>query len=470
MRLGVRREISSNCRSECSDAVGTVIESRATARPSGRPRRIFRRMRVLIIGGGGREHAIAWRLSQDDPSLEVLAAPGNPGIADIGECVRISALDLPALEQLAHDRAVDLTVVGPEAPLAAGIVDRFRDAGLLIFGPTRAAAEIETSKAFAKQLMLDDGIPTARAETHRKIAAAKAAARRFGAPVVIKASGLASGKGVIVCSSIDEADAAIDDMLSGNRFGEAGHEVLVEEFMEGEELSVFAITNGVDAVILPGLQDHKRLLDRDLGPNTGGMGAYLPVQPDRSSRLRDEIAQGIIYPTLRGMARRGRPFTGLLYAGLMLTREGPRVVEFNCRFGDPETQALMPVLECSPTLLELIGGAAAGAPLSADVTLSGACVTTVIAAANYPETPRPGDPITLPASEDGIFVFHAGTARDASGRLVSAGGRVLAVTARGNSVRDAQRRSLDFAQRVGLEGKQLRSDIGWREIARTPGN
>ena len=428
-------------------------------------------MRVLIIGGGGREHAIAWKLKQEEPGIELLAAPGNPGIAELAECVPIATTDIAALERLARDRAVDLTIVGPEAPLALGIVDRFRAAGLPIFGPTRAAAEIETSKAFAKQLMLEDGIPTARAEMHTNAAEAKRAARQFGAPVVIKASGLAAGKGVIVCETLAEADHAIDDMLDGHRFGAAGAEVLVEEFMEGEEISIFAITDGVSHVLLPGLQDHKRLLDHDAGPNTGGMGAYLPVTleltPERPVSDGGTAARSIIDHTLRSLAERGRPFTGLLYAGLMMTKDGPRVVEFNCRFGDPETQALLPVLGGAHRLLGLLLAVARGEALpSGSADASGACVTTVLAAANYPDAPRTGDPITLPAPEDGIMVFHAGTARDAAGRLVTAGGRVLAVSAVGDTVADAQRHSLDHARRIEFEGKQLRTDIGWREIAR----
>ena len=421
-------------------------------------------MRVLIVGSGGREHALAWKLRHEEPDVEILAAPGNPGIAELAECVPIGALDLAALEQLARDRAVDLTIVGPEAPLAAGIVDRFRSAGLAIFGPTRAAAEIETSKAFAKQLMLEDGIPTARAEMHTSTAAAKAAARRFGAPVVIKASGLAAGKGVIVCASIADADRTIDDMLEGNRFGAAGAQVLVEEFMEGEELSVFAITDGTAFVLLPGLQDHKRLLDHDAGPNTGGMGAYVPVSLDGSRH--DEAVRSVIDRTLKGMAIRGRPFTGLLYAGLMMNASGPRVVEFNCRFGDPETQALMPVLS-GTRLVDLFLAVARGEPMPmGEPTAIGACVTTVLAAANYPETPRAGDEITLPEREDGIQVIHAGTARTDDGRLVTAGGRVLAVSAVAGTVVEAQERSRGYARRVQFSGKQMRSDIGWREIAR----
>jgi phosphoribosylamine--glycine ligase len=421
-------------------------------------------MRVLIVGGGGREHAIAWKLRQEQPDLEVLAAPGNPGIAELAECVAISVVDLAALEQLARDRSVDLTVVGPEAPLAAGIVDRFQAAGFAIFGPTKAAAEIETSKAFAKQLMLEDGIPTARAEMHTESAAAKAAARRFGAPVVIKASGLAAGKGVIVCATLDAADNAIDDMLEGIRFGAAGAEVLVEEFMEGEELSVFAITDGTGFVVLPGLQDHKRLLDHDEGPNTGGMGAYVPVT--LGAWQHDDAVNSVISATLRGLARRGRPFTGLLYAGLMMNAEGPRVVEFNCRFGDPETQALMPILG-EVRLLDLMLAVARGEPLPAvDARAAGACVTTVLAAANYPEIPRPDDEIELPSPEAGIYMFHAGTCRTEDGRLITNGGRVLAVSAVASTVGEAQARSLEYARRVRFAGKQMRSDIGWREIAR----
>lgn len=440
-------------------------------------------MRVLIVGGGGREHALAWKFKRDAPAVEILAAPGNPGIAELGECVAISATDIESLARFAADRKVDLTVVGPEAPLAAGIVDRFRADGLPIFGPTRSAAEIETSKAFAKRLMLEDGIPTARAEVHTDVASASACAHRFGAPVVIKASGLAAGKGVIVCRTLPEADAAIADILEGNRFGDAGAEVLVEEFMEGEELSVFALTDGSSSLILPGLQDHKRLHDKDMGPNTGGMGAYVPVtllQTDRSdSRIADlsdsfqaQITKTIIEPALRGLAKRGRPFTGLLYAGLMLTREGPQVVEFNCRFGDPETQALLPAVQLEPTLLEVMMCVATGSLSERDtpavIALSGACVTTVLAAANYPDKPRTGDPIDLPPiADDGVVVFHAGTARDTKGQLVTSGGRVLAVSAVAPDIETAHQRSLDYARRIHFAGCQLRTDIGWREIARS---
>jgi len=433
-------------------------------------------MRVLIIGSGGREHALAWRLKQEEPSLELLAAPGNPGIAELAECVPVRTTDIEALLTLAVERNVDLTVVGPEAPLELGIVDRFRQAGHAIFGPTKAAAEIETSKAFAKQLMLEHGIPTALAEVHTDVERARDAVRRFGAPVVIKASGLAAGKGVIICHSLEEADRTIDDMLEGNRFGAAGSEVLVEEYMEGEELSVFAITDGESFVVLPGLQDHKRLLDGDQGPNTGGMGAYVPVAlpmlPERAHsddpETQRSLAGAIIGQTLRAMATRGRPFTGLLYAGLMVTKQGPRVVEFNCRFGDPETQALMPVLGRETRLLDLFLAVGRGERIDGSIepSVAGACVTTVLAAANYPETPRPADRITLPTPEEGIVVFHAGTARDEQGQLMTNGGRVFAVSAVGPSVEVAARRSLDYGKRIDFAGKQLRTDIGWREIER----
>ncbi len=452
-------------------------------------------MRVLLIGSGGREHALAWRFKREDPSVEIIGAPGNPGIAELGECVPVPVSDLDALQRLARERAVDVTIVGPEGPLAAGIVDRFRAAGLAIFGPTQPAAAIETSKAFAKQLMLEAGIPTALAELHTTVEGARSAARRFGAPVVVKASGLAAGKGVIVCATLHEADAAIDDMLEHDRFGAAGAEVLVEEFMEGEEVSIFAITDGRSFIALPGLQDHKRLCDHDRGPNTGGMGAYTPVSltlpGDQDGSVESAACSAVIGPTLAALAACGRPFSGLLYAGLMITAQGVRVVEFNCRFGDPETQALMPALDDDCRLLDLcamvargdsIGGrsvddgdSAADPPARVNAQSTGrngfaatsrACVTTVLAAADYPDRPRTGDVITLPAPAPGVLVFHAGTARDADGRLVSAGGRVLAVSATGSSVADARDRSLDHARRVEFAGKQMRSDIAWREIER----
>ena len=299
-------------------------------------------MKVLIVGGGGREHALAWRFKKDNPALTLYAAPGNPGIAELATCLPISITEFDALATFARREGVSLTVVGPEAPLAAGIVDHFRAERLPIFGPTRDAAQIETSKSFAKQLMLDARVPTARALTFTDADRARGAARELGAPVVIKASGLAAGKGVMVCETLADADRAIDAVLVQRTFGVAGSELLVEEFMEGEEVSVFAITNGEWLVPMVPAQDHKRLLAGDRGPNTGGMGAYAPVSA-LTREAEGEIVSTILRPTLDALRARGAPFTGLLYAGLMLTRDGPKVVEFNCRFGDPETQAILAV-------------------------------------------------------------------------------------------------------------------------------
>ena len=421
-------------------------------------------MKILLVGSGGREHALAWKLAQDDPALELIAAPGNPGIARHARCVPVAAGDVAALVALARDERVDAVVVGPEAPLAAGLVDRLREVRIPAFGPTASAARIETSKAFAKALMTRAGVPTARAEMHTEPAAAKRAAHAFGAPVVVKASGLAAGKGVIVCATLDEAERAIDHILGG-AFGEAGHEVLVEEFMEGEELSLFALTDGEVAVPMLGAQDHKRLLDGDRGPNTGGMGAYAPVSIATTALLR-QVHERVLAPTLAALREAGAPFTGLLYAGLMLTSRGPRVVEFNCRFGDPETQAILPLMASSllePMLAIARGERLATTPLD---WYPSHAVTTVVAAAGYPEKARAGDAIVLPPPADGVHVFHAGTTVDAGGTLRTAGGRVLAVTAVAPTLDDARRRSREAAAAVRFEGRQLRQDIGWREAAR----
>jgi phosphoribosylamine--glycine ligase len=423
-------------------------------------------MKVLIVGGGGREHALAWKLRRDDPNAELIAAPGNPGIASVARCVPIAADKVEPLADLAEARRVDFTVVGPEVPLEAGIVNQFQSRGLPIFGPTREAARIETSKRFAKELMMGAGVPTARATHHIDSRAAKLALAEFTAPLVIKASGLAAGKGVVIAQSAAEAERAIDAMLNDRVFGDAGGEILLEEFMEGEELSLFVITDGEHALPFLAAQDHKRLLDGDFGPNTGGMGAYAPT----SIATPDVVAQAmreIVEPTLAAMREQGCPFRGLLYAGLMLTAEGPRVVEFNCRFGDPETQALMPLMESS--LLELLAAVAGGGSLARSrppewKPLS--AVTTVIAADGYPEKPRTGDVIHLPPAEAGVEIFHAGTARGPSGELVTSGGRVLAITATAPDLIQAAENSREFAERVGFKGKQLRSDIGWRELTR----
>jgi phosphoribosylamine---glycine ligase len=424
-------------------------------------------MKILLVGNGGREHALADALSRENLSLELLAAPGNPGIAQLARLVPVPVGDLNRLVALAGEEAVDLVVVGPEAPLADGLVDMLRQRSIPAFGPTREAAQIETSKHIAKTLMARAGVPTARAETHRTALDAHAAVReRFGAPVVIKASGLAAGKGVIVCATAKEAHAAIDRIMGDRAFGDAGNEVLVEAFMQGEELSLFALTDGTDVLTMLPAQDHKRLLDGDDGPNTGGMGAYTPVSLGTPALL-DEVTERILLPTLHALRKRGAPFTGLLYAGLMLTEEGPQVVEFNCRFGDPETQAILPMLESS--LLDPMLAIARGARIGNMSPLTwrpGASVTTVVAAANYPETPRTGDELTLPDDDDTRRVYHAGTARDAGGRLITSGGRVVAVTGLGATFDEARRISREGAEAVGFEGAQRRRDIGWREAAR----
>jgi phosphoribosylamine--glycine ligase len=424
-------------------------------------------MKVLIVGGGGREHALAWKLRRDDPNAQIIAAPGNPGIAALGKCVPIATDKLKDLAHLAEDEQVDFTVVGPETPLEAGIVNLFQTRGLPIFGPTREAARIETSKRFAKELMVRTGIPTARASQHTDAKEAKAALANFGSPVVIKASGLAGGKGVIVAKSTAEAERAIDAMIGDRVFGAAGREILIEEFMDGEELSLFAITDGQQALPLLAAQDHKRLLDGDFGPNTGGMGAYAPTSiatPELVSKVMSEI----IRPTLAAMREAASVFKGLLYAGLMITPEGPKVVEFNCRFGDPETQTLMPLMDSS--LLELVAAVAGGGSLSRarypdwkPLT----AVTTVVAAAGSPHDARTGDVIHLPPPIEGVEVFHAGTARNPStNELVTAGGRVVAVTAVASTLFEASELSRSHAEEVSFSGKQLRHDIGWRELTR----
>jgi phosphoribosylamine--glycine ligase len=429
-------------------------------------------MKVLPVGGGGREHALAWRLREEDPSIDIVAAPGNPGIGQLATCAPIPVSGINRLAEFAETNRFDWTLVGPEAPLGDGIVDAFRAHGLPIFGPTRAGAMLETSKAFSKTLMASAAVPTARAVACDGIAAAHAAIDSIGAPLVIKASGLAAGKGVIICKTVAEARSAASAMLGARVFGAAGDVVLVEEFMECEELSIFAITDGEEFVILPSAQDHKRLHEGDEGPNTGGMGAYSPVSlTEQSPALISTIAERIIGPTLAEMRRRQTAFTGLLYVGAMVTANGPKVVEFNCRFGDPETQAVLPVISREESLIDLMSTVARGGSLreSRELSATSSAVTTVLAAPGYPDAPATGSTILIPDAPAGVLVFHAGTKRDDSGHLVTAGGRVLGVTGVASSFDEAQARSQAFARDIQFDGKQFRADIGWRELNRRAG-
>jgi len=425
-------------------------------------------MKILVIGSGGREHALAWKLAQSPRVSEVIVAPGNAGSATEGKCrnAAVKVSDIDGLLKLAQDEAVGLTVVGPEVPLVLGVVDRFREAGLRIFGPSAAAAQLEGSKAFAKDFLARHGIPTAYYAVHTEVDAALAYLHEKGAPIVIKADGLAAGKGVIVAMTMEEAEAAVHDMLSGNAFGDAGARVVIEEFLDGEEASFISMVDGRIALPMATSQDHKRVGDGDTGPNTGGMGAYSPapvVTPDVHARVMREVVE----PTVAGMIADGVPFTGFLYAGLMIDAEGaPKVIEFNVRFGDPETQPVM--LRLQSDLVDLveaaIDGALAGVEAQWDPRPS---LGVVLAAKPYPETPITGDVISgladVPASAK---VFHAGTALDADGNVVSAGGRVLCVAALGDSVGDAQKHAYAGVAKIHWANEFHRNDIGWRAIAR----
>ena len=425
-------------------------------------------MKLLIAGSGGREHALLWQLHRDSPSTDFHITHGNGGTHALARSVSIQPTDVGALAEWADTEDVDLVIVGPEAPLAAGLVDALHTRGVPAFGPSAAAAAIEASKAFSKEVMRAAGVPTADYRVFTKADEASAYIRGRGAPIVVKASGLAAGKGAIVCQTVEEALRAVDDMLTARRFGEAGQEVVIEEFMEGEELSVFALTDGRDVLLMRPSQDHKRVGEGDTGPNTGGMGAYAPVSLV-DDPLLDSIRESILLPTLDELRRRDRPFRGLLYAGLMLTQDGPRVVEYNCRFGDPETQAVLPLLD-SP-LLEPIEAIARGSSI-AGLELrwrEGAAVTTVLASGGYPGDYEKGREITIPeslAERKDVLVFHAGTARR-NGKLVTAGGRVLAATGLGHDFDAAARTSREAAEAIEFDGRQYRGDIGWRELERT---
>ncbi|WP_063653275.1 phosphoribosylamine--glycine ligase [Aliivibrio fischeri] len=425
-------------------------------------------MNVLIIGAGGREHALGWKAAQNPNVETVFIAPGNAGTALEAklENVAIDVEDIAALVAFAKEKAIELTIVGPEAPLVIGVVDAFREAGLPIFGPTKAAAQLEGSKAFTKDFLARHDIPTGSYANFTEIEPALAYVREQGAPIVVKADGLAGGKGVIVAMTLEEAEDAIKDMLAGNAFGEAGSRVVIEEFLEGEEASFIVMVDGASVLPMATSQDHKRVGDKDTGPNTGGMGAYSPA-PVVTPEIHNRILEEVIYPTVRGMDAEGAPYTGFLYAGLMIDAEGtPKVIEYNCRFGDPETQPIMMRMESD--LVELC-------LMAIDEKLDEAeskwdpraSIGVVLAAGGYPADYTKGDVISLPSEEtEGQKIFHAGTTNNDAGDVVTNGGRVLCATALGNTVSEAQERAYELAKQVSWNGMFHRNDIGYRAIAR----
>lgn len=424
-------------------------------------------MNVLILGSGGREHALAWKAAQDANVAQVFVAPGNAGTATEAKCtnVNLDILNNPAIIEFAQANAIDLIIVGPEAPLVNGVVDACRAAGLKIWGPTQYAAQLEGSKAFAKHFLKRHNIPTAFYDVFTDVAAAKAYVAQHGAPIVIKADGLAAGKGVIVAMSNDEAFEAIDDMLAGNKFGDAGSRVVIEQFLAGEEASFICMIDGNNILPMATSQDHKRIFEQDQGPNTGGMGAYSPapvVTPDVFERVMTQVMR----PTVDGMAADGHPYTGFLYAGLMIDDAGqPRVIEFNCRFGDPETQPIMMRLQSS--LVDLVEAGIAGKLPAEAAWDERKALGIVLAAEGYPGDITKGDVIAgLGQSPEDTKIFHAGTALSADGHILTNGGRVLCVTALGDSVLEAQVAALEVCGQVTFNGMQYRSDIGYRAIER----
>ncbi len=438
-------------------------------------------MKILIVGHGGREHALLWKLRGDAPGAEFFATRPNPGMAPLCTPVDLSPEDVDGLASWAEGEAITLTVVGPEVPLAKGIGDIFRKRGLPLFGPSASAVRIESSKAFAKQLMARAGVPTADHLTFTKWPAAEAYLKEKGAPIVVKASGLAAGKGAVVCMTEDEALTAAREMLAEAAFGDAGREIVIEEYMTGEEISVFGITDGRHVSLLLPSQDHKRVGEGDTGPNTGGMGAYAPV-PGVDAPLLDEIRRRVFLPVLDALEASASPFRGLLYAGMMLTPDGPKVVEFNARFGDPETQVVLPLMD--EPLLELMVAVARGGSIAGvgDPASTGrVALNTVLASGGYPGDYEKGKVVRIPDGlvsakrvpgrkeldltgdpDDGLLVFHAGTRIDPSGSVVTAGGRVLSVVGVGADLAEARARSHAAAQAIDFEGRQFRPDIGWR--------
>ena len=420
-------------------------------------------MKLLVIGGGGREHALSWKLAQSPRVQKVFVAPGNGGTATENGVENLAITGIPELIAFAKKEKIYLTVVGPEAPLAAGVVDAFRDAGLKIFGPTRAAAQLESSKDFAKDFMVRHKIPTALHKTFTNAEEAKAFVTKRGAPIVVKADGLAAGKGVVVAATVEEAHAAIDQMMTNKSLGEAGARLVIEEFLQGEEASFIVMSDGTHVLPLATSQDHKRLRDNDEGPNTGGMGAYSPA-PIVTPKVHARVMREIIQPTINGMAKDGMPFVGFLYAGLMIDKAGnPKTVEFNARLGDPETQPI--IMRMKSDLLDLIERALDGTLNQVEAEWDRrAALGVVVAAHGYPEEPRKGDAITgVPKPESDCHVFHAGTKLDGK-NLLTNGGRVLCVTALGDSVKMARARAYEALDRIRFDGMQFRKDIAHREI------
>jgi phosphoribosylamine--glycine ligase len=429
-------------------------------------------VRVLIVGGGGREHALLWALHRDAPDGSFFCLPGNAGTATLATNLPGSATDLEAIIAAAKAKKVDLVVVGPEQPLADGLADRLAKQGIAVFGPSAAAARIEASKSYAKKLMQKAGIPTPRAESFTDLSSALRFIGSMGEPLVVKASGLAAGKGAVVCKTKTEARTAATSMLREGALGQAGAEILIEEFIPGEELSVLAITDGEHFAVLPPAQDHKRIGEGDKGPNTGGMGAYCPVSL-ATDDLLERAAGEVFKPILKALKSDGAPYRGVLYAGLMLRESDGAlsVIEFNCRFGDPEAQAILSAIPSG--LLPVLRMIAEGGWMPGGMRLGAAkcaSVTTVLAAEGYPAAPKTGAEIKIPKGLDGtagLHIFHAGTALDEKGKLRVAGGRVLSVTATGPDVATAAAKSRDAAEAIQFQGKQFRKDIGWREIARS---
>ena len=421
-------------------------------------------MRVLVVGAGGREHALCWALKRDTTDATLFAASGNPGTAQLGTNLTIQVGEVEDVVEAVRQHRIDLTIVGPEAPLAAGLADALRAQGHPVFGPNRAAARIESSKAFAKELMRRAKIPTASSRTFTTLEPALAFIGRHAEPLVVKASGLAAGKGVVVCAHRNEAARAARAMLAEGAFADAGREIVIEDFLKGEELSVLALTDGERLLLLPAARDHKRLGEGDTGPNTGGMGAYCPVAT-ATPGLLERIRREVLEPAIAALAEQRTPFQGVLYAGLMLATDGTlSVLEFNCRFGDPETQALLPAL---PGMTRHLADIAAGSwtPVERTLVATRAAVATVLAAPGYPAKPEVGAAIVIPRDlEPGTLVFHAGTTRDPDGTLRVQGGRVLTVTGLGDTVHEAAKRSSDACELIAFPGKTYRRDIAWREI------